>query len=272
MNDFLKAVVYGGLFLVPFLTLYVANDYFFPFITGKNFWFRIVVEIVFAAWAVLCLIDVKYRPKFSWILTSFSVFLVVMFLANLFGIHPDSSFWSNFERMDGYVTIVHIYLYAFVLGSVITNKKAWGWYLNATLLAAFITALYGIAQYTGMTGEREANRIESYLGNAAYLSIYMFFHIFIAFWMFVESKVTLHRVIYGLLSVMFIFALMNSGTRGTVLGFAAGVGVMVTYIILFGAKYKELRRYAIGFFILIAKALPTTWPKSTSSPLSASRP
>ncbi len=252
MNDFLKVVVYGGLFLVPFLTLYVANDYFFPFITGKNFAFRIIVEIVFVAWGLLCLLDVKYRPKFSWVLASFSVFLIVMFFANLLGQHPQSSFWSNFERMDGYVTIAHIYLYALVLGSMLTTKKSWNWYLNATLLAALITALYGVAQYTGVTGEREGSRIESYLGNAAYLSIYMFFHIFIAFWMFVESKITLHRVVYALVSILFIYALMNSGTRGTVLGFGVGVGVMVTYIILFGAKYKEFRRYAIGVFVLIA--------------------
>ncbi len=257
MNDFLKVVVYGGLFLVPFLTLYVANDYFFPFITGKNFAFRIIVEIVFVAWGVLCLLDAKYRPKFSWIVASFSVFLIVMFFANLLGQHPQTSFWSNFERMDGYITIVHIYLYSLVLGSVLTTKKSWNWYLNATLVAAFITALYGVAQFTGVTGEREASRIESYLGNAAYFSIYMFFHIFIAFWMFVESKVTLHRVIYGLLSVLFIYCLINSGTRGTVLGFGVGVGVMATYIMLFGAKYKEFQRYAIGVFILITIAAGT---------------
>ncbi len=251
MKDFLKVVVYGGLFVVPFLTLYVANDYFFPFITGKNFAFRIIIEIVVAAWAILCLYDVKYRPKFSWILSSFSVLLIVMFFANLLGQHPQSSFWSNFERMDGYVTLVHIFLYSLVLGSVLTTKKAWNWYLNATLLAAFIAAIYGVAQYSGMSGDVAGRRIESFLGNAAYLSIYMLFHIFIAFWMFVESKVTLHRVVYGLCSILFIFALMNSGTRGTVLGFGVGLGVMVTYVMLFGAKYQEFRKYAIGVFILL---------------------
>lgn len=251
MNDILKVIVYGGLFMVPFLTLYVANDYFFPYITGKNFAFRIITEIVFVSWGVLCLLDAKYRPKFSWILSTFSVLLIVMFFANLLGAHPQSSFWSNFERMDGYVTLVHVFLYMVVLGSVLTTKKAWGYFLNATLVAASITALYGIAQYTGAVGEVEGRRIESYLGNAAYLSIYMLFHIFIAFWMLVESKVNLHRVIYVLMAVMFTFALMNSGTRGTVLGLGVGVGVMVTYIMLFGAKYKEFRRYAIGVFILL---------------------
>jgi O-antigen ligase/tetratricopeptide (TPR) repeat protein len=251
MNDFLKVVVYGGLFAIPFLTLYVANDYFFPFITGKNFALRIIVEIVFGAWAVLCLLDAKYRPKFSWLLTSFSALLIVMFFANLLGEHPQTSFWSNFERMDGYVTLVHIFLYALVLGSVLTTKKAWNWYLHMTLLAALITALYGIAQYTGVVEGAEGRRIESYLGNAAYLSIYMFFHIFIAFWMFVESKVTLHRIIYVLLAALFTYALMNSGTRGTVLGLGVGLGVMVTYVMLFGAKYQEFRKYAIGAFVFL---------------------
>src|SRR5690606_17155063 len=105
MNDFLKVLVFGGIFLIPFLPVYVENDFFFPFITGKNFAFRIIVEVVFAAWVLLALLDKTYRPRFSWLLAGFSSLLVVMFFANLFGEHPPSSFWSNFERMDGYVTL-----------------------------------------------------------------------------------------------------------------------------------------------------------------------
>ncbi len=251
MIDFLKVIVFGGLFIVPFLTLYVANGYFFPYITGKNFDFRIIVELVFVAWAVLALADAKYRPKFSWVIATFGIFLVVMFFANLFGEHPQSSFWSNFERMDGYVTLVHVFLYTLVLSSVLTTKKLWGYYLHTTLLVAFIVSLYGLAQFSGVIDDGGKSRIESYLGNAAYLSIYMLFHIFIVFWLLVESKVNLHRVIYGLLAVMFIFVLIETGTRGTVLGLGVGMAVMVAYITLFGAKYKEFRRVAIGAFIFL---------------------
>jgi hypothetical protein len=48
MKDILRGIIYVGLFAIPFLTLYVANENFFPYITGKNFWFRIIVEIVFS--------------------------------------------------------------------------------------------------------------------------------------------------------------------------------------------------------------------------------
>ena len=128
MKDFLKWSVFAGLFAVPFLTLYVENSYFFPYITGKNFWFRIIVDFTLVAWILLALYDSSYRPKFSWITTAFASLLGVMFFANLFGVHPDSSFWSNFERMDGYVSLVHTFLYMLILGSVLTTKKQWGWF------------------------------------------------------------------------------------------------------------------------------------------------
>jgi O-antigen ligase/Flp pilus assembly protein TadD len=248
MNDFLRVIVYGGLFAVPFLTMFVVNDYFFPFITGKNFAFRIIVEVVLVAWVLLMLVDAKYRPKFSWLLVTFSGFLGVMFFANLFGEHPATSFWSNFERMDGYVTLVHVFLYALVLGSVLTTKKLWGSFLHTTLGVSFVVALYGMSQYAGGTEAGYTGRMESFLGNAAYFAIYMYFHIFIAFWLFVESRSSALRAMYALLIALFVFALFESGTRGTVIGLVAGIVVMVSYIALFGAKYPEFRRYAIGAF------------------------
>ena len=250
MNDFLKAVVYGGLFLVPFLTMYVANDYFFPFITGKNFAFRIVVEILFVAWFLLALSETKYRPKFSWVLASFSVLLVVMFFANLFGEHPKSSFWSNFERMDGYVTLVHVFLYTTVLSSVLISKKYWGYFLNTTLVAAFVVSMNGLSEYASFN-EFTKTRVESFLGNSTYLAIYLLFHIFIALWLYVDSKVNWKRIVYILLVVIFGFILIQTGTRGTVIGLGVGLSVMIAYLALFGAQYQVYRRYSIGFFIAL---------------------
>jgi len=105
---------------------------------------------VFAAWVLLALWDVQYRPKFSWILPAFGSLLVIMFAANALGEYPLKSFWSNFERMDGYVTLVHVFLYTLVLGSVLTTHKLWSYFLNTTVAVALVVALYGLAQYTGV--------------------------------------------------------------------------------------------------------------------------
>jgi O-antigen ligase/tetratricopeptide (TPR) repeat protein len=249
MKDVLKAVVFGGLFAVPFLTLYVENDYFFPYITGKNFWFRIIVDVTVAAWVLLALADAKYRPRFSWILSSFSLLLIIMFFANLFGVHPESSFWSNFERMDGYVSLVHTFFYALVLGSVLTTREEWQKLLNTSLVVAFLVALYGLAQYGGLA--EGSGRIDSRLGNAAYMAVYMLFHIFIAFWLFVESKKQNTKIAYGFLAAMFTFVLIETGTRGTAIGLVVGILVMSGYVGLFGTKFKEFRKYAVGAFAFL---------------------
>lgn len=115
--------------------------------------------------------------------------------ANLFGQHPSSSFWSNFERMDGYVSLVHTFLYMLVLGSMLQTKQHWNYLLNTSLAVAFAVAFYGLAQYGGLIDG--SSRIDSRLGNAAYMAIYMLFHIFIAFWLFVESRSTQLKLLYG---------------------------------------------------------------------------
>ena len=77
MKDLLKGVMYVSLFAVVLLPWYVENEWFFPFITGKNFYFRILVEIAFASWVLLALYDKQYRPRFSWILGGMSALVVV---------------------------------------------------------------------------------------------------------------------------------------------------------------------------------------------------
>jgi O-antigen ligase/Flp pilus assembly protein TadD len=258
MKEILRVGVLGGLFVIPFLAIYVANDYFFPFITGKNFWFRIIVDVVLAGWVVLALLDAQYRPRWSWLLGSFVALIGVMFFANWFGVHPPTSFLSNFERMDGYITLVHVFLYFLVLGSMLTSKTLWQYYLHTTLVVAFFVALYGLSQAAGIAQAPGGGRIDSWLGNAAYLAIYMLFHIFIAFWLFVESRKPLRRVVYGALALMFVYALLETGTRGTFIGFVTGTGAMVVYIALFGTRYKEFRTYALaalGVLVLLVGGL-----------------
>ena len=258
MKDFLKLVVFGTLFAVPFLTLYVENSYFFPFITGKNFWFRILVDVGFAAWTILALYDAQYRPKISNILYGFGALLVVMFFADAFGQHPPSSFWSNFERMDGYVSLVHTFLYMVVLGSVLTKKEHWTYLLNTSLGVATLVALIGVAQYFGydripqlFNATVGATRVDSTLGNAAYMAVYMLFHIFIAIWLFIHTKKNNVRWFYVALIGLFLFVLSGTGTRGTALGLAVGILTSSIYLAIFSAQYPRLRQVAFGGIILL---------------------
>lgn len=223
---------------------------FFPYITGKNFAFRILVEIALASWFLLALWDRDYRPQFSWIAVSGGALLVVMFFANLFGEHRATGFWSNYERMDGYVTLVHFYAYFIVLGSVFKNKKIWGYFLHTSLAVACYVALFGLAQTAGVIEGARA-RVDSTLGNAAYMAIYMLFHIFILFFVASKAKDWLVRGIYAIVFILFTYILLETGTRGTFLGLVGGVGVMTGYLVIFGRAYPEVRKIAGGAILML---------------------
>ncbi len=225
---------------------------FFPFITGKNFTFRIIVEIIFASWIVLALYDAQYRPKFSWIAISFAALLGVMFFANLQGVSPTQSFWSNFERMEGYVTLVHTFMYMIVVGSVLTTQKLWDRFFNTTIAVAIILSLYAFAQLSGsITINQGGERLDGTLGNSAYMAIYMLFHIFITFFMMLRTKSKGMQYTYGALALLFIYLLAQTATRGTTLGLVGGSFVMVTYIALYAKEYPQMRKFAVGGLVAI---------------------
>ena len=93
-------IVKIGLWVVPFLPLYVASSMLFPFITGKNFAFRIIIEIIFAFWAGLAVARSEYRPRLTPLFKIITAFTAIVFLADLLSPHPYRSFFSNYERME----------------------------------------------------------------------------------------------------------------------------------------------------------------------------
>lgn len=148
-NNHLRYIILAGLFVIPFVPLIVAPSLLFPFITGKAFTFRIIVEIVFAAWLVLAIRDKSYQPRFSWLLGSVLVFLVAIGLADIFAQNPFKAFWSNYERMEGFVTILHLCAYFLVMGSVLKTQGLWNKLLATSLSASTIMAIYSFMQLAG---------------------------------------------------------------------------------------------------------------------------
>lgn len=257
----LKGIVLLGIFAVPFLVMVVADSMFFPYITGKNFGFRIIVELMLGAWLLLMLYDTQYRPRFSWIALSGLVFLGVMFVANLFGEYPPQSFWSNFERMEGYVTLVHFYLYFLITGTVLQTAKLWNAYFNTTLIVALLMAGNGLLQ----PADGGDWRIEGTLGNSTYMAVYMLFHIFIAALMLTRSQLNWQRVYYGALIALFTFVLLQTGTRGAALGVMAGGVVATGYLALCAHTMPRVRKTAFAILGVIVLAVALFLPARDSA-------
>ena len=102
-----------GLFTIPFLSLFVSSSMLFPYITGRNFSFRLITEAVFLLWVGLAVLNKEYLPKPSKLLWAVFGFVFIAGLADALGANPYRSFFSNYERMEGFLMIVHMAMFFF---------------------------------------------------------------------------------------------------------------------------------------------------------------
>jgi len=257
----LRWVVLIGVFALPFIPLVVSTSLFFPYITGKNFLFRMIVETITFAWLALCLINPKYRPRRSWIFAAFLVFILIIAIADAQGVNPFKSFWSNFERMDGWITIAHLFCYTVVAACVINAENLWRRVFELSIAISVFIDLWGFSQILGVVALGEGGtsglsaRIDATFGNPIYLAVYMLFHIFLAalliyqsgkgkweLWEWVAFPVTL---IVGLLYIA-----AQSSLTGSALTWQAVLLYLVVLACIAALMYAR-RAYLLSFVIAL---------------------
>ncbi len=251
LDNILRNTILGIVFLIPFISFLVFNNLFFPFITGKVFAFRILVEVMVCLWAVLALRDEKYRLKFSWIAILSAVFIAIIGLADILGENPLKSIWSNFERMEGWITLLHLFGFFVVTASVLQTEKLWHRFFNISIFASVLMGFYGLMQMAGKFQiHQSTDRLDATMGNSAYLAVYMLFHIFITlFFMVRERGNSLLKWLYGLAIILQTVILYNTGTRGAILGFLAGMFTVGLVVAIFERQNKKLRKICIGSLV-----------------------
>lgn len=250
IRDLARWSVLIPLFLIPFVPLFIANGMFFPFITGKAFAFRILVELALGGYVLLALLDKTYRPKFSWTLVLYGSLVVWMALADFFATNVHKAFWSNFERMDGWVTLVHMFVFFVILGTVLTADKLWRKWWLFFLSGTALVCIYSLFQLAGMAEIHQGGaRVDATFGNAAYLAVYLLFATAVALWQGIESKGWLRYYLFGLaaLSAIIIF---TTATRGAVLGLVGAVGLGAG-LWMFEAGNKKQRMIAGGVLAIL---------------------
>ena len=168
-----------GVVLLLLTPLVITATTIYPFVVGKALYWRSIVEIVFALWAVLALLVPAYRPPRSWVLTLLGAGLACSALAAWFGVSFQRSFWSTYERMEGVIDVMHQFAFVLVLVSVFRDRSSWRVLLTMSVVASCVVGLLAIASslqihlpFYGSLPERNWPRIGGTLGNATYLGAY----------------------------------------------------------------------------------------------------
>lgn len=248
----LRFIILIGLFIVPFVPLIVSTSLFFPFIAGKAFIFRLIVEVVFVCYLILALRDETYRPKFNWIFGTLLLFLAVVGLADIFAQNPYKAFWSNFERSEGFVTLLHLGAYFLVLGSVLKTESLWNKLLATSLFSSAIMAVYSFFQLAGKIHINQGGvRVDGTLGNASYLAIYMVFHIFFAALLFSRFRSNWQRGTIALVGLMNLIVLYFTATRGAILGILGGAFFSFLLLLFKSEKGDRIRKLAGAGLLLV---------------------
>ncbi len=272
INKILRNTILVGIFVIPFLPLYVANSMFFPFITGKNFAFRIIVEVILALWVILALRDKSYAPAKSLVAYSVAAFLCIIAVADIFGANFFRSFWSNYERMEGLVGLLHLSGYFLVVGTVLNTDKLWDRYFKTIMGVGLLLFFYSCLQLAGFIGiDQGAVRTDATFGNATYLAVHMLFLMFIAVFYYFRTResglkwkgLKKKDLIYPLLAVLFFFTLYKTATRGALIGLF--VGVLASGLALSYYGHKKAKKASIALLVTLALLLLAFIPLRNTS-------
>jgi O-antigen ligase len=213
------------------------------------------------------LLDKNSRPKKSAMLYVLGGFMIILLLATLNSINPTRSMWSNFERMEGFVTMLYMAA-LFVVASSTIRFREWPWVMNTSIVISIVVGIQALS-----TATTSADRISGYLGNSTYLGVYALIHIFFgllgAAMIFrgnrerelMESgehktahKLSIrnytHIAAYLFVSVFNAFILFKTGTRGAFVGLVIGL-ILSSIYLSWKEKNKIIRFGAMGFLVAV---------------------
>lgn len=207
MNQILKKINLYILLLIPIVLLVNYGGLFFPFISGKNFLFRFFVDIASIIFVFVSLNNRDFRPKKSWMVYGVMAFLAIVFVSDLLALNTSKAFFSNFERSEGFFSILHLCVYFFLL--IYTLKES-DWLKSFAVLVSvgISSALFGLVQmFGGAVINQGVVRLDSVFGNAAYFAGFMLivFFINLILWNKKEVDVKFLSNIYLGSAVLFLF-------------------------------------------------------------------
>jgi O-antigen ligase/tetratricopeptide (TPR) repeat protein len=238
---------------VPLLAIIFVPSFLYPYIVGKAFVFRFLAIISLCSTFYLYFTDERYHPRLSPFLVGYAAFAFVMLLATVFSMDPGRSFWSNYERMEGYINLISLFVLALSAISLKIEELEWRKLFVVHIVVSSVVSFVGVLQYVigilhmnvgGLPilnlclSSGAACRIDSTLGNSIYLGIYAA----LTFWLIIFAIFgkKIRGNLLPFLAVINLFAVYFSGTRGVWLGMFLGLIVLVVSKYWFDGNRKAV--------------------------------
>ena len=253
-----KFLIYST-FFVPLLVL--PMSFIFPFIVPKILMFRALVTLMIGCYVLLLFINwQEFKPRFSWLSLALAAFFVSFAASTFVGVDPHRCFGDYHERMLGRLTFFQFVAYYFICSSVFKNWTEWNKALKIFLAAGSMVMFVGMLQIfnPNLLLNQGAARVASTLGNPIYVGGYGLFLTFVAFLLFIKEKSKSWKWVEAAAGVLAVLGMVFSGTRGSILGLAVGLGVlMLIYIVVLkeNTKTRNVLAVVAAFGVLLVSLL-----------------
>jgi len=273
------------LYISVFSVLVVMDSIFFPFIGGKDYFFRFSIELSLVSLVLWWAFDarkgeLKERMKALFkkpLVRAVSVFAGAMLLATLFAYDVHAAFWSNYERGEGFFQFLHYYAFFLLLAFLLRDEKDWLRMFRLSLVAAGFMILYGIAgnfgvpSFIGPYATAAAptggwwhvlidGRFQGSLGNPAYVAPYLIFAMFYAAYLWLSARAAGKSKkigwTFGIIIAVLLFFFILSQTRGAFLGLGLAVLAFLVYLIISpNRKVRKWSALALGILVILGVGL-----------------
>ena len=253
LSKYLKGLIWVCLGVILFSPLYISSQLFFPFIVTKTIAFMIATEVMFVAYLLLAWKDSEYRLRVNMVVVLIAIYIGVLTLASALGNDFYRGFWSNNERSDGILLLIHLFLLSWVLTSFFRKIKDWLVVFDVFLVASFCVSVVALDQFLGWNhflASSNGARLAATIGNAGYVGGYMVFGVFVALFMLFKRKNIPLKFWYGFLVLLEMFIALETQTRGAMIALGIGGMIFVLYLLFFYYNQKIFK--VIGVVIVLA--------------------
>lgn len=249
-------VIKFGIYVLFFVPLLITRDYFFPYIFGKAIILRMIIEVIAVLFILLVLLNRKYMPRRNYLFWGMVVYMTIKAITTLTGVNPFHSFWSNYERMEGFLTLIHFGILFVIMSGVFRTKGEWKWVFRCVVAGGFLVALFGLGQKLNLDFIIHAGivKIDSTIGNSSYVAAYMIYNIFLLLYLFFKGKNLYWRIFYMIALLVDIIIIFFTASRGGMVGLIGGIILLLFLIIFFVPKEgigKIYKYCAVGFVVFL---------------------
>jgi len=273
-----KQIAKWYLYVSVLAVVVVMDSIFFPFIGGKDYFFRFAVELSLISLILYWAFEAR-KDEIKQLFTSaykkplviaVTVFAGAFLLACIFALDAHAAFWSNYERGEGGFQMIHYYLFFMLLVMLFQEESDWKNIFRWSLVASGLMIIYGLLgdfMVSGFIGPYSGGnppigwwhllidgRFEGSLGNPAYVAPYLIFASFYAVYLWLSAKIehTATKLTtwgYSILLLVFLVFFILTQTRGAFLGLGAGIIALLLYFAFTGSA--KVRKWTAAVAILL---------------------